>query len=86
MALSIQDKEEAHTSKDPGPPLPLPCMSGLMAALIAEIPATSWQSVTRGDTPWHAGEGAAYGTHAVQHPREGSNSQRDAYKANSLEE
>ena len=40
----------------------------------------------RGDTPWHAGEGAAYGARGVQHPREGSNSQRDSYKGNSLEE
>ena len=40
----------------------------------------------RGDTPQHAGEGAAYGTHGFRHSREGSNSQRDSYKRNSLEE
>ena len=37
MALSVQDREEAHSSKDPGPPPPLPCESSLTAALIAQF-------------------------------------------------
>ena len=40
----------------------------------------------RGNTPWHAREGAAYGAHGIQHPGEGGNSQRDSYKRNSPEE
>ena len=37
MALSVQDKEEAHSSKDPGPPLPPPHVSSSMAALIVQF-------------------------------------------------
>ena len=40
----------------------------------------------RGDTPRHAREGAAYGTHGIRHPGEGGNSQRNSYKRNSSEE
>ena len=40
----------------------------------------------RGDTPQHAGEGAAQGACDIQHPVEDSTSQGDAYKANSPEE
>ena len=100
IVWSIQDKKEAHSSKDLGPPPPpLPPakephtpkgrdvhMSGSMAALMAQFQQCHDQSVMRGDTPRHTREGAAYGAHSVQHPGEGGNSQTDSYKGNSLEE
>ena len=74
MVPSIQDKEEAHSSKDPGHPPPPPCISGSTAALIAQFQQChgSWsREVTPHGMPE---EGTANGTHSVQHPREGGNS------------